>query len=224
MESKGIIIPDSVVEDVKNYISMKTGIKFNEDKILSLKDLIQKRLESLKHKVAPENYRLMLIDKSTNEFRELLNRITNHETYFFRNKTHFQGLKDFIIPGIIKRKKADEEIIIWCAGSATGEEPYSIAMYLKEHFKDDNLARFRIYATDISDEAVEKSKIGIFSRRSFRDPSNQIFMDKYFIQDSDFFKIKNEIKVMVSFSVSNLMDGEIPITDFSKKVDLILCR
>ncbi|MDD3626915.1 MAG: tetratricopeptide repeat protein [bacterium] len=224
MENKEMLVPDNIVEDVKNFISMRTGIKFNDDKTNSLKELIKKRLEYHKNKVLPENYRLMLIDKSTDEYRQLLNRLTNHETYFFRNKTHFQGLKDFIIPQIIKRKKAEEEIIIWSAGSATGEEPYSLAMYLKEYFYDNNLARFKIFGTDISNEAVEKSMIGIFSRRSFRDPSNQIFMDKYFIQDGEFFKIKNDIKNMVIFQTSNLMDGEYPLADTSKKIDLILCR
>ncbi len=223
MEAKKTKLPDETVEYIRDLISSRTGIKFNEDKTKNLKTLILKRIEELNFKFEPETYRLLLVNKDSKEYKELLNVVTNHETYFFRNKTHFLSLKNFIIPQILKRKTANEDIVIWCAGSATGEEPYSIAMYLKEFFPDSNISRFKIYATDIAVDSVEKSKQGIYANRSFRDSSFQFFIDKYFNLSEEFYSIKSEIKTMVSFAQSNLLEIEPPVNS-SQKIDLILCR
>ena len=223
MEAKKVKLPDETVEYVRDLISSRTGIKFNEDKTSNLKNLILKRIDELNFKFDPETYRLLLVNKDSKEYKELLNVVTNHETYFFRNKTHFQSLRNFIIPKILERKTANEEIVIWCAGSATGEEPYSIAMYLTEFFPETTLSRFKIIGTDIAIDSVKKSRQGLYSNRSFRDTSFQFFIDKYFNLSEEIYSLKSEIKSMVNFKQANLLEIEPPINS-SQKIDLILCR
>lgn len=130
------------------------------------------------------------------------------------------------LPELIrKRKGKTQQLKIWSAGCATGEEPYSIAILLQRIIPDIQNWDITIFASDINSTFINKAKKGVYSQWSFRQTSES-FKEKYFNKlDKNHYQIKDSIKKMVSFSFLNLAtDIYLPQKNISNKFDVILCR
>src|SRR5689334_24147142 len=111
--------------------------------------------------------------------------MTTNETFFFRDKIPFDHLREAIIPAMAQARAARRALRIWCAASSTGQEPYSIAMCLKEAGHLLSGLRTEIVATDLSLAALEKSKAGIFSQLEVQRALPRGWRVKYFTQNGD---------------------------------------
>ena len=151
---------------------------------------------------------------------EVVEAMTTNETFFFRDKIPFDHLKEAVLPALVQARAARRALRIWCAASSTGQEPYSIAMCLKEagHL----LAGWRteIVATDLSLGVLEKSKAGVFSQFEVQRGLPIQLLVKYFTQDGEFWQLDAEIRGMVQHRQLNLLQ------DFSHlgMFDIIFCR
>ncbi|MGE5406036.1 MAG: CheR family methyltransferase [Candidatus Saccharibacteria bacterium] len=138
--------------------------------------------------------------------------MTINVSEFFRNKNHWDVLQEKIIPEMLKDR---QRIKIWSAGCSTGEEPYSLAIMMKENFYN----RFEpIWATDIDLEVLQKAQMGLYNSKSVAATPPQL-VKKYFHEEGNFIRIKDDIKSLVKFQRHDLLKDAFP-TDF----DLILCR
>ena len=150
---------------------------------------------------------------------EVVEAMTTNETFFFRDKIPFDHLRDTIFPALVQAHASRRALRIWCAASSTGQEPYSIAMCVKEFAA---LAGWRveILATDLSQEVLEKSKAGIYSQFEVQRGLPIQLLIKYFTKVGDMWQIAPEIRAMVKFKQLNLL------ADFSAlgTFDLIFCR
>ncbi len=146
--------------------------------------------------------------------------MTTNESFFFRDKVPFEHLRDTIMPALIQAHYRRHRIRIWCTAAAGGQEPYSIAMILRE--MNVKLAGFRvdILATDIATDVLEKAKAGLYSQFEVQRglPIQQLV--KYFTQVGEMWQIAPEIRAMVTFRQLNLLH------DFSHLgfFDVIFCR
>jgi len=151
---------------------------------------------------------------------DVVEAMTTNETFFFRDKIPFEHLRDTILPALIQLRAGRKSIRIWSAASSTGQEPYSIAMCLKE--KAAQLAgwRLEIVATDLSQEVLEKSKAGIYSQFEVQRGLPIQLLVKYFAQTGELWQINAEIRGMVQHRQLNLLQ------DFSHlgKFDVVFCR
>jgi len=151
---------------------------------------------------------------------DVVEAMTTNETFFFRDKIPFEHLRDTILPALIQSRAGRKSIRIWSAASSTGQEPYSIAMCLKE--KAAQLAgwRLEIVATDLSQEVLEKSKAGIYSQFEVQRGLPIQLLVKYFAQTGELWQINAEIRGMVQHRQLNLLQ------DFSHlgKFDVVFCR
>lgn len=152
-------------------------------------------------------------------FNKFVNDIVVNVSDFFRDPTFYKSLTENVFPYL----ESFPMINVWSAGCSFGEETYSLAILLKEH---NLLNKSRIYATDISANAIEKSKNGIYSNRHFREYSDNYFhcggketMNEYFVSDENNFIIKSELKKNILFSRHNLV-----IDGVFKECQLIVCR
>jgi chemotaxis protein methyltransferase CheR len=151
---------------------------------------------------------------------DVVEAMTTNETFFFRDKIPFDHLKEAVLPALIQARAARRALRIWCAASSTGQEPYSIAMCLKEagHL----LAGWRteIIATDLSLGVLEKSKAGIFSQFEVQRGLPIQMLVKYFTQNGELWQLNAEIRGMVQHRQLNLLQ------DFSHlgMFDIIFCR
>jgi chemotaxis protein methyltransferase CheR len=150
---------------------------------------------------------------------EVVEAMTTNETFFFRDKIPFDHLREAILPALIKARASRRTLRIWCAASSTGQEPYSIAMCVKEFAA---LAgwRIEIVATDLSQAVLEKSKAGIFSQFEVQRGLPIQMLVKYFAQVGELWQLNAEIRAMVQHRQLNLLQ------DFSHlgTFDVIFCR
>jgi chemotaxis protein methyltransferase CheR len=163
----------------------------------------------------------IISQKSPDGLEIMLNRLTTNYTYFMREKTHFEFLKDRILPELISTKK-NRVLSIWSAGCSSGQEPYTISMILKE-FLGPQVSNWdmRVLATDISQNALKSAKSAVYDEESLNAlPPN--WKKKYFTntEQPGIFTVSPDIKSNVIFQTFNLMD---PIK-FRLKFDIIFCR
>ena len=151
---------------------------------------------------------------------QVVEAMTTNETFFFRDKVPFDHFRDSIMPEIIKARAARKSIRIWCAAGSTGQEPYSLAMCLKEMSGALAGWRVEIIATDLSQEVLEKSKAGVYSQFEVQRGLPIQLLVKYFKQNGELWQISPEIRAMVQHRQLNLLH------DFSSlgTFDVIFCR
>ena len=152
--------------------------------------------------------------------KQVVEAMTTNETFFFRDKVPFDHFRDTIMPEILRARAGRKAIRIWCAAGSTGQEPYSIAMCLREMGAALAGWRIEIVATDLSQEVLEKSKSGIYSQFEVQRGLPIQFLVKYFKQIGELWQINADIRAMVQHRQLNLLH------DFSSLgvFDVIFCR
>jgi len=151
---------------------------------------------------------------------EVVEAMTTNETFFFRDKVPFDHLKATIMPELLQARAARRSLRIWCAASSTGQEPYSIAMCLKELGAALTGWRVEIVATDLSLGVLEKSRAGLFSQFEVQRGLPIQLLVKHFVQTGELWQLNADIRAMVQFRQLNLLQ------DFSHlgAFDIIFCR
>ncbi len=146
--------------------------------------------------------------------------MTTNETFFFRDKVPFDHFRDTIMPEVLKARAARKSVRIWCAAGSTGQEPYSLAMSLKEMGAALTGWRVEIVATDLSQEVLEKAKAGIYSQFEVQRGLPIQLLVKYFKQTGETWQINPELRAMIQHRQLNLLH------DFSQlgAFDVIFCR
>ncbi len=150
----------------------------------------------------------------------VLNKLTTNYTFFMREKEHFEFLNDNLLPIFEKMHQNDKVISIWSAGCSSGEEPYTLSMFLKEYFEGKGQKwDTRILATDISLQALSKASVG-----RYKHPADvpKHLLAKYFTHDSksDLYTVKDSLRNNCIFRTFNLMEN----FNFKRKFDIIFCR
>ena len=151
---------------------------------------------------------------------DVVEAMTTNETFFFRDKTPFDHLRETVIPALLEARAARRNLRIWCAAGSTGQEPYSIAMCLKECGPALTGWRTEIIATDLSNEVLEKSRAGLYSQFEVQRGLPIQLLIKYFKQVGELWQINPDIRAMVQHRQLNLLQ------DFSHlgTFDVIFCR
>jgi chemotaxis protein methyltransferase CheR len=212
---------------INRRINELLGLHFLENQWDSLERRLKQFADALQIDNSPENISQWISqhDIPKNELEVLIDHLTICETYFFREKLALNLLKEKIIPSIeASSQKEKMHLNIWCAGCSTGEEPYSLAITLKESLPWPEQWEVTLLGTDINARALEKARGGIYSPWSFRDTPAAI-KKKYFSESEKNLVIKPDIKKMVQFSRHNLATDPFPATsDGGKQWDVIFCR
>lgn len=188
------------------------------------KQLICSRLSnSLKAKGYPDfrsfvNH--LFTKKDPDDLELLLNKLTTNYTFFMRERDHFTYFSEKILPELAKKHQNDRVLSIWSAGCSSGEEPYTLSIYLKEFFGPQSSQwDTRILATDISSQALAKARAGIYQRPTDMPLS---WLHRYFTpaKTTGEYEVAKVLRDNVIFRTFNLMD---PI-HFRLKFDVIFCR
>ena len=205
---------------LRQVVSDTTGIVSSEDKYTMYYSRLAARLRAL-GLASFRAYRDYLVKNPETESIELINSVTTNLTSFFREKHHFEYLRDEIIP--YKKKIGERRLRIWSAGCSSGEEAYSIAFTLRQAIADFNQWDIRILATDIDSHVLETARIGIYDMAQLKklDPSLRI---RYFesVDDdaSGRLRVHDSIRQLIQFQQLNLLQR----WPMPEKFDLIFCR
>ena len=206
-------------EFLRKLLRDKSGLDLSADK----QYLIESRLLPLARKAGlPGIGELVhkLRDGNGGLVSQVVEAMTTNETFFFRDKVPFDHFREAIMPELLKARAHRRSVRIWCAAGSTGQEPYSLAMSLKEMGALLSGWRVEIVATDLSQEVLEKSKAGIYSQFEVQRGLPIQLLVKYFKQSGEYWQINPELRAMVQHRQLNLLH------DFSQlgTFDVIFCR
>lgn len=204
----------------KDLLKTKSGLLLTQDKSY----LIESRLNPIAKKWGFEG-----LDELTRVLRgvpqaDLINDIveamTTNETSFFRDINPFEIFKNTVLPYFKEKQGHSKRMRVWCAASSSGQEPYSLAMLLKEEAHKMPGWTFDITATDISHEILAQAKEGVYTQFEVQRGLPITHLMKYFTQQGDKWALNPEIKNMINFKYFNLLDGMASMGQF----DVIFCR
>lgn len=210
------ILNDEDFELFRKIIYDESGITFS-DTNRSILDSRIKEILRTKNLSSPRDY-YGIITKDPEEMKYMLDSVTTNLTRFFRNQPHFDTFINYVIPNIVEEKKkgGDRTIRIWSAGCSTGEEPYTIAMVMKEICPAG--FNFNIMASDISLKSLLVAKQGFYSAQKVEGvPAD--YLAKYFTKTEDGYQIKKEVLDTIHFDYHNLKNE-----NGTKNFDVIFCR
>ncbi len=146
---------------------------------------------------------------------KVIDALTINETLFFRDIHPFEVLKNEILPAVLVKKQKEKRLNIWCAASSSGQEPYTIAMILKDQWSSLEGWTINFIASDISDKMIGRAKEGIYNQIEVNRGLPMPYLLKYFQKVGANWQIHKEIRDMVKFQKINLMNSwTLPTMDF----------
>jgi chemotaxis protein methyltransferase CheR len=151
---------------------------------------------------------------------KVIEALTTNETSFFRDIHPFETLKSVFLPQVIKNRESTQELNIWCAASSSGQEPYSIAILLKENFPMLQNWKINFIASDISEKMLTRCRSGEFSQLEINRGLSATLLIKYFNRSGIIWTIKKELRDMIKFHKVNL-SKDFP---YLPKMDIIFLR
>jgi len=213
---------EEIFDKIRQLVKLHTGIVLADGKQDMVYGRLTRRLRALD---LPnfDSYLSMIEQDDEEELIQLVNAITTNLTAFFREEHHFGYLKSTILPSLLEKNAATRRIRIWSAGCSTGEEPYSIAMTVREFFSEHPGWDVKIIATDLDSNVVAKAEAGVYDKARVEGVSleyKQRWMKRGRGEHSEQVKMKKELQELITFKQLNLLH-EWPIKG---PIDIIFCR
>jgi chemotaxis protein methyltransferase CheR len=206
---KDLKISDGEFAQLRDFIYAQSGIFVADNRKYLVENRLAARLKELNLKSFAEYHAFLQYDASRRqELNRLFEVITTNETSFYRNPPQLKVFQDMVLRDVLDRLKAAKQrrLRIWSAGCSTGEEPYTIAIILHEVLRAEIAAwDIRITANDLSEAVLAQAREAVYTEYSLRTTPKEI-VPRYFVQDGANFKLRPEVKRLVSFGQINLSD------------------
>lgn len=206
-------------EFLSGFLKEKSGLMLTPDKVY----LLESRLTPVARRMGLDS-----LDSFISKFRmsrdaklatEVIEAMTTNESFFFRDNTPFDLFKSQVLPAI-EKNRTTKKLRIWCAAASTGQEPYSLAMILREAWHKWGSWNIEIVGTDICTKVLSKAREGKYSQFEVQRGLPIQMLIKYFDQQGDVWQLKDDIKNMVTYKPYNLLDNY----SLLGKFDVIYCR
>jgi len=229
MPMPSLINTQEYLLSLRDLLEEKTGLYTPEEKLAQLEESCKDPKLSLSSN-SLEQIILSIVAGTTegrNFLNELIAAITTNETYFFRNTPHFEVLKNTLIPELsqLKNSQGKKTLRLWSAGCSTGEEPYSLAIFLLETLPDIRSWDIHILATDIDLDALEIAQTGIYRNWSFRGVKKEIIKKYFHREGENCYRVDDRVRTWITFEPLNLKNYLYPSPFFgTTDLDIILCR
>ncbi|MDR1179929.1 MAG: protein-glutamate O-methyltransferase CheR [Spirochaetales bacterium] len=203
-------------EKFRSLIYKESGITFSDTNRTILESRLRERVKLASVATVGDYYNRIL--KDGEELKVLLDAVTTNLTRFFRNTAHFDTFIKYVIPDLLKCKaaKGDREIRIWSAGCSTGEEPYTLAMILKDILPAG--INCKLVASDISLKCLITGKEGFYPETRVEGISPQ-YLTRFFEKKGGGYQVKDEIKNLIRFDYHNLKNDS-----GLRNLDVVFCR
>ncbi len=209
-------LPDADFERFRSLIYNESGIHFSSSNRTILESRLKERLRLAKLDTVGEYYRH--VSGNQDELKILLDAVTTNLTRFFRNAAHWETFEKYVIPDLVERKRqsGDRTIRIWSAGCSTGEEPYTLAMFLTEILPPG--FTFEILASDLSLKSVLTGQEGFYAESRVTGVPEK-YLDKYFEKRDGGYQVIDALKRHIKFDYHNLKNDS-----GRRNLDIIFCR
>ena len=211
---------DEDFEVVRRLLRERSAIVLEPSK----KYLAETRLEPLAHrmKFASIGELIAQVRSASNLGiqRQIVEAMVTSESSFFRDHHPFDALRKVVIPDLIERRRSERRLSIWCAASANGQEPYSVALLLREHFPQLTGWQITLLASDISRDVLARAREGRFSQIEVNRGLPAALLVKYFEQHGTDWQLEHRVRSMVEFREINLAQPWPPLP----RMDLVMIR
>jgi len=198
----------------------RSGLQLTRDKAYLLESRLLPVARRLGAKSLEEFIDSVRRQGDPERLRIITEAMTTNETLFFRDTKPFEQFKRVVLPALLEGRAAQRTIRIWCAASSSGQEPYSLAMTIKEEGARLAGWRFEVLATDLSQEMVDRARAGTYSQFEVQRGLPIQLLMKYFRQVDERWQLDDAIRGMVQYRVFNLLDDPRPLGTF----DIVFCR
>lgn len=216
-----ITISDEDFQKFREFFYRKTGIQFEPSKRYFVDKRLIERIAATGTETFRSYFTMLRFQATGEELQQLTNLMTVNETYFFREEYQFQCLVNSVLPEITKFKKDGRPIRIWIIPSSSGEEAYSIAIYLLELWSGINEFDIEIISSDIDTRILGQARQGLYSARSVQELPAR-YLNKYFKRVGESYQINDDLRSAVEFTRVNLSErGD---TRPYRNFDVIFCR
>jgi chemotaxis protein methyltransferase CheR len=199
------------------------GINLHDGKMALVKARLNKRLRRLGLDNFHQYMDVIQRDAGGQETAAMLDALSTNLTYFFREPRHFEILRDLVLPGVLRRHRQDRTIRIWSAGCSSGEEPYSIALAVREAINDLEEWDVRILATDLSRPMLAMAREGSYASPRLKE-TPAAWVAKYFTHSGhgagSRYRVKDALRQWVHFAHLNLVED----WPMKGQFDVIFCR
>jgi chemotaxis protein methyltransferase CheR len=202
------------------------GLRFSQKRRAELERGVKQAFAASTCADLDEYYHLLQDPESSAiHIERLVNALTVSETHFFRDESQFDALRKHVLPQIIERRRTLRTLRIWSAGCASGEEPYSIAILLREILPDVDDWAITILGTDLNTEALARARKASYGNWAFREEQAKQLQTHYFRKQDGRYELLPEVRRMVTFAQLNLAANAYPSYETNTTfMDLILCR
>ena len=222
VSSQSVSISDSEFERFRDYFYSKTGIYFDQKKRYFVDKRLVERMFETGHDTFRSYFTFLRFQPSSDELQSLVNLMTVNETYFLREEYQFKCLINSALGEILETKKRDQPIRIWCIPCSTGEEAYSIALYLMEYWESLDQVDVELVASDINTEALTRCHDGIYGSRSVQYLPKHMLEKHFRTLPGGMFQVSSEIRSCISFCRVNLNENS--NLRMFRGFDVIFCR
>jgi chemotaxis protein methyltransferase CheR len=193
-------------EFIRSFLQARSAIVLDDEK----QYLVESRLQPLARREGlasvGELVSKMRLNTANGLQRKVIEALTTHETSFFRDQRPFEALRKVVLPDRIAAQTRSRMLRIWCMACSTGQEPYSIAMLLREDFPQLRSWNVGIVATDLSVQILEKAREAVFSQLEVSRGLPSPYLLKYFHRQGTNWQLNDDIRKMVEFRQMNLIE------------------
>lgn len=211
--------------NIRDEIYKKLGLSFEDAKLFFIQKRVERRMETLGLDTFEEYaFLLRFGDKQGEEMQELANLVTTNETYMFREFEQLEAFADYCLPMVLRahEQKNDRRLRIWSAGCSSGEEPYTLAIILKEVMHDYDRWEIALKATDIDQQRLQMARKAVYEERSIREVPKEYFARHIIPLSAGYYAIRPETAQVVEVEHLNLHD-RISMRGM-RHYDFIFCR
>lgn len=204
---------------VRSLARLHAGLEIDGDDQPRVERVLRERMRELETTDLRQYVRRLSSPTYADEARQLVERLLNHETYFFRELAQLRIFGDYILPELAA-SRTDRRLHLWSAGCSTGEEAYTIAMILLDSGRFDGWS-IRVLGTDVSRRVVAVARRGVYGTASFRAMPDG-WRDRFFVREGSRDQVVAQVRALCHFAQLNLLDdARLPLVG---QADVIFCR
>ena len=201
-------------------VKERSGIVLTPEKAYLVDNRLAAIARTTEHADVPALLATLHSKKDEVLLRDVTDALTTNESFFFRDQKPFDAFRDLMLPQILETNATKRSLRIWCAACSSGQEPYSLAMILKDSAAKMQGWKIDIIGTDISHNILTRAKEGIYTQFEVQRGLPAKYLVQYFKKDNDLWMIADELKQMITYKYFNLLDNPISLGTF----DIVFCR
>jgi len=192
---------------VRTFVSSRAGIVLEDGKEYLVEARLQPLAQKLGHGSISTLVETMRRTREKEVERQLIEAMTTNETSFFRDVAPFDALRQHVLPRLIEARRGARQLTFWCAAASTGQEPYSVAMLMAEHFPELSTWQVQFIASDLSEDVLARARAGRYSQLEVNRGLPVQYLLKYFTRHGGSWEITPEIRRRVEFRRVNLIEA-----------------